>query len=182
MPAYEEGRTGVLLNPGQETVPRLNVISNVGQGSQQLRLSYFSARRSETINNLRLATGTTAAAATPTLVRLGIYQDDGAGNLTLLGSTVNDTTLLAAASTSYTKALSAGVALSAAGRYAVGFLIVTAAALPTLAGVSAALPSAEWGQSPRLSGVVTAQSDLPSTVAVGSISNAGSVIYTALLP
>jgi hypothetical protein len=71
-----------LLTVGEETFDRYNIVQNkASMLSGYLWLTCFTARKTETINSLRMATGVTAAAATPDLVRWGIYSIDGSSNL-----------------------------------------------------------------------------------------------------
>lgn len=173
---------GNLVTSGEATLPRNISIGNVTMTSGFLRLAYFTARKSETINNVRIGTTGTAAGATPTLVRVGLYTVDGSGNLTLVASTANDTTLLAATNTAYTKALSAGYAKVAGVRYAVGVLVVTAAAAPTIMGLASSGATSEFGLTPRVTGSVSGQTDLPSSVAVGSIADTTNFPYIVVTP
>lgn len=161
-----------------EIVPRRNLMNSaaVSHTSGTLALSYFTADKTETINNVTLYTGTTAAGATPTLVRVGIYSLDGSGNGTLVASTPNDTTLLAAASTAYTKALSAPFSKVAGTRYAIGLLVVSGATMPSFQGplaVSSAPSQTVFGLPPRLCGRLTGQTDLPA-----SFTEAGLTAYS----
>lgn len=153
-------------------------------GSGNMRLTYFTAQKNEIITQVKMFTGSTAAGATPTLVRIGIWTADASGALlALVGSTPNDTTLLADANTGYTKALSASWAKVAGQRYAHGILVVTAATAPTMAGLGiGGLPTTELAIAPRIAGYMGALSDLPSSAGSGSISNASSLYYAALLP
>lgn len=171
------------LAAGECTIDRRHLYSvAVGVGaSQSLRLTYFTAEVTETVTQVRIRTGGTAAGATPTLCRVGIYSVADSGDLTLVGAIANDTTLFATGGTPYTRSLTATFTKYAGQRYAVGVLVVTAAALPTFLGQNA-LPSVEATVAPREGGSVSGQADLPSTVAVGSLSDNGSLIYTVVLP
>lgn len=170
------------LASGQSTLPRTQV-SNQGLGitSGGMRFAYFTSTKTETVNNLRLITGTGAAAATPTLVRAGVYSVDGSGNLTLLGAIASDTSIFATASTAYTRALTTPVSLQATRRYAVGIIVVSAATTPSLAGLSWA-NSAELAQEPRVSAALTGQTDLPASILATSLIPISVMPYVALLP
>ena len=164
------------------SISRFDVNGNtLATGTGNLRLSYFTAYRDGAFTKMRAWCGTTAAAATPTLVRFGVYWAAANENLTLVASTVNDTALFAAASTVYEKPLSVTVHLTAGQRYAYGFLIVTAAAAPTTHGMIF-LTSTEAAVPPRLNGFVASQTDLPSTIAAGSVSASTTNMYMALVP
>ncbi len=126
-------------------------------------------------------TSTTAAGATPTLVRYGLYEANASGDLTLRASTANDTALLAAADTRYFKAFSASWQIKAGRRYAISILVVTAAAAPTLLGLPAVAAGFDAGvaaifsQDPKRSSNFAAQTDL-----VASVTNAQAAAYAAL--
>ncbi|HMH18059.1 MAG TPA: hypothetical protein VK572_07920, partial [Burkholderiales bacterium] len=139
------------LTAGESTVPRESAAATtIAATTKLLRLAFFTARKSETIKTLRVVTTATAAAATPSLIRLGVYSVSEAGALALVASTPSDTTLLAAANTRYSKNLSATWAKVAGSRYAIGLLVVTTAAAPTIAAISSSVGSTEAGESPRL--------------------------------
>lgn len=157
------------------TLPRWAAGSSLGVLKSNLVLTYFTCDKNVTVSNLTMVTGVVAAAATPTLVRFGLYSIDGSGNLTLIGSTPNDTTLFAAVTTAYTKAMSASVSLTQGTRYASGFVIVSAVAAPQLQGMSWS-SSTELAIAPRLTGV-SAQTDLPATLTAGSVSINNGVYY-----
>lgn len=171
-----------LVTSGEETFPRMMASFTTGTlGNQLLRLSFFTARETETITSIRVDTTGTAAGATPTLIRFGIYSvDSSSGDITLVASTPNDTTLLAATNTRYTKALSASFNKVAGTRYAVGGLVVTAAAAPTVS--MCAVPVPEAGEAPRVTASVSGQADLPASVAAGSLTNVTNSPYFQLVP
>lgn len=183
--AYNRSRAGngQELLVGEGTMSR-NDISSAGivTATQSLRLSFFTAKKSEMVSQVRMICGSTAAAATPTLIRIGVYQvDDITGDLTLIASTPNDTSLFAATSTAYTKALSAPFYKVKGTRYAVGILIVTAVATPTLLGISVITPS-EAAVAPRMNGYSSPQNDLPATLTDASLAQGATNPYAVLLP
>lgn len=150
--------------------------------NQTLRLAFFTARKTETKTQVRVQC-VTAAGATPTLIRFGLYTVAANGDITLVASTANDTTLLAGAGGETTKALSSSYKVYAGRRYAFGALVVTAAAAPAITSLNAqSAASTEMGRAPRLSGAVTGQADLPASVASGSITNSGNMPFGVLLP
>jgi hypothetical protein len=155
--------------------------SSAAMGSGNLKLTYFTAEKSETITQVRILSGATAA-GTPTLFRIGIYSVASNGDLTLVASTANDTTICDSTFTTYTKSLSASWKKTAGRRYAVGILSVATTA-PTTYGYQSA--SGVQDQSPRLTGSVPSQTDLPSSVTSASITNANNAShahYAVLLP
>ena len=140
----------------------------------------FTADKTETVSNVTLYTGGTAAAATPTLVRVGIYSLDSSNNATLVGSTPNDTTLFSATNTAYAKALTSSFTKTVGTRYFIGLLVVSGAATPNFVGfVGAGSTQSDsiYGVAPALSYQITGQTDLPS-----SISNAVLVNGTRNMP
>jgi hypothetical protein len=172
------------LESGEETVPRhFGGATSTTMTSQTLRLAYFTARKSELISNVRIFSAGTAAGATPSLIRVGIWTADLDGALlALVGSTASDTALLAGTFTAYTKALSASFTKVAGQRYAAGLLVVTAAAAPTIPTLGANIAGTEAKIRPVISGQVTAQADLPSTLVAGSVGYSMNSPYLVLVP
>jgi hypothetical protein len=169
------------LSVGCETIPRLFANGSELTTSGTLRLTYFTAYQSFTAGSVRLGSSSTAAGATPTLCRIGIYSVATDGTLTLISSTANDTSLFSSTLTRYTKALSSTVAINAGSRYAVGVLVVTGAAAPTIIGQSSSSAfGSEMGENPRMAGSVSGQSDLPESVIAASVSNNYQVMYVAI--
>lgn len=173
------------LTVGEATMPRDLAFSSITMTSQSLRLAYFTALKTEAISQVRVITLGTAAGATPTVVRVGIWTTDGTGALlALVGSTPNDTALLASTNTAYTKALSAPFTKQAGQRYAAGLLVVTAAAAPTVGGLAQGglIGSETTTVAPAVSALVGSQSDLPATVAAGGLTATTNRPYIVLLP
>lgn len=175
---------GNLVATGEETVPRdfLTTTSAATPASQQVRLTYFTARKSATTTQVKLYTGATAAAATPTLCRVGLYTVAASDNsLTLVASIANDTSLFASTTTAYTRSWSVPYVTVAGQRYALGVLVVSATTMPTFSGAPPTAIIAEaTGVNPILSAVVTGQSDLPSSIVAGSLVNSGMRTYAVL--
>lgn len=171
------------LTVGEATYPRSQVsLGSIAMTSQTLRLSYFTARNTEDITQVVMNTANAAAAATPTLIRVGIWTADAAGALLAqVAATPNDTTLLASGTTEYTKALTAGFTKTLGQRYAVGLLVVTAQTVPQMAGHGVGM-SASNARAPKISGAIAAQADLPATAAAGGVAANASRIWFALLP
>lgn len=170
---------------GEEVMPRFGVTSaNTTSGSGTLALTYFTAQRSESISQVRTSTQATAAGATPTICRFGVYSIDAAGAGTLIASTANDTTLFAAAFTVYTRSFSSAFVKQAGQLYALGILVLSAAALPNFysAAVTPQMPNFGTGLAPRLSARLTGQTDLPGSFAAGSLADNVAPLYSLLLP
>ncbi len=169
---------------GEETIPRsfcLNTAEALAV-TQTLRLTYFTCRKTESISQVKMVTGATAAGATPSLIRIGLYTVAANGDLALVASTATDTALFAAANTAYTKALSTAYVKVMGQRYALGLLVNSAAAFPSIAGAPAE-GSILGLVSPLMHASVAAQADLPASVLAAS--QVASVIgphYCELLP
>jgi hypothetical protein len=161
------------LAVGEIAPARGEILSTaIGTVSGVLYLTYFTADKTEAITTVTAWTGGTAAAATPTLCRYGVYSVAGNGDLTQVAATVNDTALFAAANTAYPKALSATWNKVAGQRYAVGPIIVSGAATPTFHGkqlASTSVMNTIARMSPAIVGRVTGLTDLPSSVTVGTL-------------
>lgn len=157
---------------GLETFPRWQapIATNNATTSGRLYLSYATAYQTRTLTTGRVMTGNTAAAATPTLVRFALYTVASNGDLTLVASTVNDTALLSVTFTMYGKAYSTPYITIPGQRYAFGVLVVSGATMPTLMGPGT-IDSSITAAAPRLSAHVPSLSDLPASVAVGSLVN-----------
>lgn len=161
--------------------------NNVGLlTSGTVRLTYLNPRTPLLSGNVRLLGGAQAAAATPTLVRAGLYSIAANGDGTLVASTANDTSLFSVASTRYTKAWSSPIQLMAGAQYAVAQLCVTAATAPNLVGCffanDAGTSRPETLLSPVMAAQLTGQTDLPASFSFGSLLPTGSLIYSVLLP
>lgn len=146
--------------------------ATVTAASQAMLLSFFTAKRTETISTLSVTVGGTAAAATPSLVRFGIYSVASNGDLTLTASTANDTTLLAATNTTYNKALSSSFSKVAGRRYATAVLVVSATTMPIYVGqtvYNASPVNTLLAVSPRRTATLAGQSDLPASISSGSL-------------
>lgn len=168
-----------LLTVGQETMPRFFASSNHSMGTGIFRVTYFTARKSQTTTQMRVFC-TTGYVGTPTLVRFGLYSVAGNGDLTLIASTANDTALLAA-NQAYTKAWQASVALVAGTVYAFGELVVTVGTAPNIGGGGTSIGN-EFAIAPRISGSLSAQTDLPASPTEASLGATGVTAYAAILP
>lgn len=172
------------LDTGEESVPRMLAQSVAAISSGQMRLGFFTARRTESVTQLRLVS-IGAAGATPTLVRAGVYTVDAAGNGTLATSIANDTSLFAGTNSQYTRTLTAPLAKVAKKRYAIGIVVVTAAAAPTVptCPVLNGNGAGETGASPRLAGSLAGLGDLPASFTAASlVGSASQMPYLVLLP
>lgn len=149
--------------------------NSIGIATQQIKLTYFTAGRTELITQVRMYIGSTAAGATPTHTRIGVWTADDAGALTSqVAATADDTSLLTGSTSSRrTKVFGSSWTKTRGVRYAVGVWIVTSAATPTFGG-SFIDVTQESGDSQRVFGSVASQSSLPSTVVAGSVGDTSS--------
>lgn len=194
---YTNGSTAAMLAAASPVGSQVGAVSmnrelatvgTTAMTSQLLRLTYFTAPRSFTCTRIQLLGGATAAGATPSLVRAGIYEvSPTTGNLTLVASIANDTTIFAAANTEYTRNLSVAYNVLAGKRLALGMLVVTAAAAPTITGSPAPATAIQnvlgWKNLPAIAGQLAAQADLPASVTHSGLSATnGGLQYAHLLP
>lgn len=157
---------------GLDTVPRDLVSTAIApSASGFLTLSSFRVLGSVTFTQISMGTGATAAGATPSLCRFGVYSsgDDGS-TWTLLCAVANDTTLFAAANTVYTRALDSGGGLPTSYTcvpgvlYALGVIVVSATTLPTLVGVPASSSAALMALPPPMSQHKAGLTDLSASL------------------
>lgn len=173
------------LTTGQEVFSRALLItgSSIAAVSGSMRLTFFTARKTETSTQVRVLSGTTAAGATPTLCRVGLFSVDSSDNGTLVASIASDTTIWAAANTSYTRSWSSSIGMVSGQRYALGQLIVTGQTLPSWAGYALmANAQSEANLVPRLTGAVGSLSDLPSSFTAAALVATLNRHYGAILP
>jgi hypothetical protein len=175
------------LDQGEEIFPRENLTAvNQPTSNTALRLVYFTAKRTETTTQVRVISGQTAAAATPTLCRIGLYLIDlNTQNGDLVAATANDTSLFATASTAYTRSWSSPYGKIAGQRYAMGVLVMTSVAAPSLSGMTLVANTGiltEQSKKYRRLGAITVN-DLPSTFLESNVLlSTISAPYGAILP
>jgi len=173
------------LTIGESAFDRQFATGSATMTSGLLKLSYFKAKKTETCTQIRMWTTGTAAGATPTLCRAGVFSVASNGTLTLTASIANDTTLFAGQNTAYTRSFSGGNLSKVAGQwYAVGIIVVTGAAAPTLLGqaLGNSAISTEFFEAPKVMAALSGQTDLTSPITVGSLSTQVSRAYSAVLP
>lgn len=154
---------------GIDLFDRRMASSSLSMNSGIMRVTFFTANKSMLVSQVTIATNNTAAAPTPSLVQIGLFGVDANGLLLteMITSTPNDTALLAATFTVYTKSFSASANLIEGTRYALGLLVVTAAAVPNVltsgqtSGANSLLISSS-ALPPRLGGSYTTSGYMPS--------------------
>jgi hypothetical protein len=165
------------LQLGESTLPRNAQVQTAALASGELRLTYFTAAKTETIDTVTVHTGSVTTSGV-TISRIGIYKVLSDGSLVLVSSSTNDTSLMTAASTAYAKAVTAfkkrrGIT------YAVGVLQVHSGGTgPTLVGQT--LLTDTHLQEPVPGAVVTGQANLPSTIAQASLANNPNLVLAEL--
>jgi len=169
---------GNAISNGEEVLPRLNTIGEQGLDAGTVHFTYFTARKTETINTIRMITDNTAAVGT-TLARIGIYSVSGGGNLTLIASTANDTAMFDDIYSPYPKALTAPFAKVKGSRYAVGVLF-TGTTPPHITGMT--VSGADAALDPRLCGIVAGQTDLPAAVLAGNVAEDYRLFQATMTP
>ncbi|HSD56026.1 MAG TPA: hypothetical protein VLA92_02635 [Candidatus Saccharimonadales bacterium] len=169
---------GNAIATGEEVLPRLHSIGAQGLDAGSVHLTYFTARKTETINNIRMLTDATPATGT-TLARMGIYSVDGGGNLALLAASANDVTIFDDAYSPYLKALTAPFAKVKGTRYAIGVLF-TGTTPPTITGMT--VSGADSSLPPRLCGLLAGQTDLPANITAGSVAEDYRLFQTTITP
>lgn len=172
-----------MFGAGMPVFDRRFATGNVAMTSGLVRLTYFTAVRSETIRNIAAVCGSTAAVGA-TLVRMGIYAVAGDphtadGDLTLIGSTANDTTLFVATNTRYVRALSAAINVVKGTRYAFGAVGVWSTAA-NLFGVTSTLTTVAL--LPRIGGQLPTQVDLPASIPAASLALSNGQPFAEILP
>jgi hypothetical protein len=170
-----------VLTNAQACLPVGSMNSAITMTSGTIVFGYFVAEQDVTIANLAASSSSTAAAATPTLIRMGVYSCDASGNLALLAGTTNDTSLFAAIGTEYSKALDTPVALTKGTRYAYGLLIVSGTTMPTIMAQAAVGAQGVFARAtskrPRRSSALAGQTDLPASVSSGAVATKNGVPF-----
>lgn len=172
--------------------------TNVGMGTVSERLgwgsvaltgqsgivffNFFRAPRSQPVTRWDMACAA-AAAATPTLVRGGLYSVDASYNLTQLAASPNDTTLFNTANAKTGKAFSTAYPATFGTWYAFAFLLTSATTMPTVLGMPSAGGVTHFAQDtdPRTTAVmIGAQTDLPATVTPGQLNATNLCLWAEL--
>lgn len=174
------GEATVLIpGGGEQVVPRFMTSSTtIAFSNQGLRGTCFTARKTESITQIRSYVSVAQIGASK--ARIGVYSVDASDNLTLVASTVNDTALWATTTGAHTRSLSSTFNKVRGQRYAVCLLVDGTSTAPTVVGMSS--NAAMVARVPRVGISYNGQTDLPSSVLVGSINTSGVAPYFELLP
>lgn len=158
------------LASGVSTISRdaINSLA-VTAGTGFVRYTMFRPSRTFTTTQVKMRTGTTAAAATPTMCKMGLFRlrPEGGGvySAALIASTANDTTLWAAANTSYTRSWAVSAEVAAGRLYAFATICVSGAATPSFVGRAYNLAAEDLALDPPIVGISAAgATDLPASV------------------
>jgi len=172
------------LATGEATYRRGDVVAaNVPSLSQFLRLVFFTAQKSFTTTQVRVIGGATAAAATPSLCEIGLFEINAAGAGTRVALIANDTSLFATMNSSYTRSWLASYNVVAGQRYALSWLVVTAVAAPTYSGVLLTVPmDIEAAFPPRVTGRLNNQTATPASITAASVIGSNTRPYGVILP
>lgn len=165
----------LLAGGGELSMSRQSVSTNaLTATSGAILLCPFYASRSEPITKGRVRVGATAAAAV-TLIKIGIYQIDLSGNMTLLASTANTTGMCGTPNVAGTLTALTATWSKVAGRlYAAAFVFVGTTA-PTIWGGYAAYtsntPANPFDLKPFDGGALrrTGQTDLTAAIPASSL-------------
>lgn len=171
------------LNNGHETMPRVAIGStSVPMNSGTVRFAFFTCRQQSTPSSIRIISGGTAAAPTPTLVKFGLYSVDVSGNMTLMAATASDTTRFSASSTAYTTPFSSSPgSLVVGNRYAIAAIVVTAAAAPTITGSQPGGFASEFAINPITTGTLGGATDLPATTSTSLLGQTSGLMYAVVV-
>ncbi len=160
---------------GVESMPRGEITAqNAAFTTARVQFIYFTPVATKTCAQMILYSGTTAAAATPTLVRAGFYTVAGNGDITLVCAIASDTTLFAAPNTEYTRAFSTGGGLPASyqfakgTRYAAAQIVINTGSPGSFPG-NTQPPFVLTARAPKMTGHLGSQTDLPASVVSASI-------------
>lgn len=166
-----------------ETFSRMTPVAATTITGGRRNLTFFTADDTQTLSNLELWTGAGTISGL-TAARMGLYTVAANGDCTLVAQTANDSTIGAAASTQYARALDTtggfpGSYTTIRGqRYASAFYIA-GTTVPTIVGISL-LITAFAATAPRVTGFDGGSgTDLNTTILSGNVSLLNAAFYMA---
>lgn len=182
--AYGAVEYGYRTKAGMGTVP-----TRVGWGSLALTsqsgtvwINFFRAPRTQALTRWDVAVAT-AAGATPSLIRGGLYLVDDNDNLTQLAASVNDTSLLSTAGVKGGKAFTTSPVAYFGLRYAFAWLWISAASAPTVLGQvnAGGVTHFAMDSDPRVTAVmIGAQTDLPASITAAQLNSTNLITWSEL--
>jgi hypothetical protein len=176
--AYETS----LIGSTNQSATVVDVAPRVGNftgtpSSSTTYFTFFTPRTTTAVTSISVASASTQTTG-QSLVRFGLYTIDGSGNATLVARTASDSTIFSALNTVYTRTFStvggypSTYTLVAGTRYALGVVIV-AATVGTVYTAFDNIPAPLSTLAPRMTGLVAATSDLPTSATSYSTSTVG---------
>jgi hypothetical protein len=188
-PTHNTGGTDPLyLNFGNDSTTRVESIprwltsgSLLTLVSGAVQFTYFTPQITLTISNLLVASG--AAGVSISLVRMGLYTVAGNNDLTLVAQCAADATILAGATTIYTRALSTASGYPASyqivrgTRYAFGLVAVFSSTAPSVRACTSL--GSLYALDPVMTLHKTAQADLPTSQTFAGGASDGALIWQA---
>jgi hypothetical protein len=176
--AYET----TLIGSVNQSATAVDVAPRVGNftgtpSSSTTYFTFFTPRTTTAVTSISVASASTQTTG-QSLVRFGLYTIDGSGNATLVARTASDSTIFSALNTVYTRTFNttggfpSTYTLVAGTRYALGVVIV-AATVGTVYTAFDNIPAPLSTLAPRMTGLVAATSDLPTTATSYSTSTVG---------
>jgi len=181
---YVDRRFSHDLTTGEEVYPRELLTSGaVSSTTGNLRLVYFTALKAQATTQVRVMGGSTAAAATPTVIENGLFEINAAGDGARVAVTANDTSLYSVANGTYTRLWLASYNMVVGQRYALSWLVVSTVVTPTYAGYNlSSSVDVEAGVSPRLTGRISGVTTTPMSFTAGSVASTFTRPYGVILP
>lgn len=163
------------IDSSVETMSRQEVNSSgvALNSSGRVAFTYFIANKSLLAGHVNLMMGATGAAATPTLARFGLYTVAADGQVDLVASTANNTTVFSTGSAAITaQAITVPYQLVKGTKYALAIIVVTGAALPTFCGQAMGSNNLAFVD-PIMMSARAGQSDLPSSITKATFAGGG---------
>lgn len=179
----EADQYGTLLATGFGSLPTRRGLTGTSilSASGVLNVTMFRAPKSYLISTMAMIVGSGSTTAGTTLCRYGLYSVNGNGDINLIGSTPNDTTLLATSGVRYPKNLSVATQVTRGAWYASAVLWVGTTAPPLMSLPAAAQTTVPMQLTPKLSAAVAGQADLPASVAVASLGISNACFWMEML-
>lgn len=150
--------------------------------SGTLKLMYFTAQRSEIIKSLKVMTGS-AGFGTPTFFKMAAFAVDSNNDAAMITSTANDptSTPVNTGALSIVRNLLADWSKVAGQDYALAVLGVSSSGA-TMTGVSMATSADSVFGGKRKAGILTGQTDIPSSIPSSALTNTSILIQMLALP